>query len=229
MNDVLRKELLHSGAVVVGFASLKGILGREIAHLDRAVSIGVNRNLNEDTVELLLFLQKKTSKLLKERGHRYLCIPPDSDRIRNTFVSKLYPLFTHKVAATSAGLGWIGKNGLLISPEFGPRLSLATVLTDAPLEAGTPMEFSKCGDCRLCLEFCPSEAIVGGYWSRKEPFVELVRKEKCASHKKNAKALDGKPNCGLCINICPYGRKKGKSKSKAAHLKLTIELQRHGE
>ncbi len=207
MNDVLKEEILRSGAVVVGFACVKGILGEEIAHLDRAVSIGVDRNLNQDTVNLLLALQKKTARLLKQEGHRYLCIPPDSDRVRNTFVSRLYPLFTHKIAATSAGLGWIGKNGLLISPEFGPRLSLATVLTDAPLKTGTPMEFSRCGECRLCLEFCPSEAITGEEWSRSEPFVELVQREKCSSHKKKARRLTGKPNCGLCINICPYGRR----------------------
>ncbi len=207
MTGILREELLRSGAVVVGFASVKGILGKEIAHLERAVSIGVDRNLNQETVHLLLGLQKKASRLIRDGGHRYLCIPPDSDRVRNTFVSRLYPLFTHKIAATSAGLGWIGKSGLLISPEFGPRLSLATVLTDAPLKTGTPMEFSRCGECRLCLEFCPSEAITGQEWSRSEPFVELVRSEKCASHKKKARRLKGKPNCGLCINICPYGRK----------------------
>lgn len=214
MSDILREELLRSGAVVVGFAGVKGILSQEIAHLERAVSIGVDRNLNQDTVRLLLTLQKKAARLLKDGGHRYLCIPPDSDRIRNTFVSKLYPLFTHKTAATSAGIGWIGKNGLLISREFGPRLSLATVLTDAPLKIGTPMEFSQCGECRLCLDYCPSEAITGEHWSRSRPFIELVRLGKCESHKKSTKTLNGKPNCGLCINICPYGREKYKNKSR---------------
>lgn len=207
MNELLGKELLRSGAAVVGFADMKGILSEEIAHLDRAVSIGVDRNLNEDTVHLLRRLQKKAAHIVKERGYRHLCIPPDSDRIRNTFVSKLYPLFTHKIAATSAGLGWIGKNGLLISREFGPRLSLATVLTDAPVEPGTPVESSHCGDCTLCLEFCPSDAITGERWSRDEPYVRLVRHERCDLHKRKSRPLTGKPNCGLCVTICPYGRR----------------------
>ena len=207
MNGTLRKELLGSGAAVMGVACVKDILHQDIAHLERAVSIGVDRNLNEDTVSLLLELQKKTVRILRKNGYRYLCIPPDSDRIRNTFVSKLYPLFTHKMAATCAGLGWIGKNGLLINPDFGPRLSLATVLTDAPLQAGTPIEFCLCGNCELCMEFCPSDAITGEEWSRHEPFPELIQLDKCASHKKKTKALHGKPNCGLCIAICPYGRK----------------------
>lgn len=207
MNGTLRKELLGSGAAVVGVAWVKDALHQEIAHLERAVSIGVDKNLNEDTVTLLLGLQKKAVKILRQGRYRYLCIPPDSDRIRNTFVSKLYPLFTHKMAATSAGLGWIGKNGLLISPDFGPRLSLATILTDAPLQAGTPIEHSLCGDCGMCMEFCPSDAITGEEWSRREPFSELIQLDRCASHKKKIKALHGKPNCGLCITICPYGRK----------------------
>ncbi len=203
----LKSELLKAGATVVGYAHLRGVLGEEIAHLETAISIGVARKLNEDTILLLVRLQKKAAQYLKRKGYRYLCIPPDSDRVRGTFVSRLYPLFNHKMAATSAGLGWVGRNGLLISPDFGPRLSLATVLTDAPVPADAPVEFSMCGECNLCADFCPSNAITGGQWSRYEPFVELIRLDKCRSHKGNARSLNGKPNCGLCVNICPYGRK----------------------
>jgi epoxyqueuosine reductase QueG len=213
MTDLLEEELLKSGAAVVGFSLIKSSVCNEIAHLERAVSLGVDRNLNEDTIRILDSLQKKTSDYLKKNGYRYLCIPPDSDRIKGTFVSKLYPLFTHKIAATSAGIGWIGRNGLLINPVYGPRISLATVLTDAPLTVGTPIEFSQCGDCSMCLEFCPSEAITGNDWSRKEPFVELVNLDNCSSYKKNSKRINGKPNCGLCISICPYGRRNFKGNS----------------
>ncbi|HET6513714.1 MAG TPA: 4Fe-4S double cluster binding domain-containing protein [Thermodesulfovibrionales bacterium] len=208
MEASLREELMRGGATVVGFAILRGSLGVEIAHLETAVSIGVDRKLNEDTISLLVALQKKAARRLKQGGYRYLAIPPDSDRIQETFVSKLYPSFTHKMAATSSGIGWIGKNGLLISPHFGPRLSLATVLTNAPLRPDEPIEFSRCGDCSLCIDFCPSGAVTGESWSRYKPFVELIRLERCRSHKNNRKRLRGKPNCGLCINICPYGRKK---------------------
>jgi epoxyqueuosine reductase QueG len=213
IEEVLKRELLSTGASVVGFALVRGALSSEIAHLEMAVSIGVDRNLNEQTIGLLGRLQKKTSTYLKKKGYRFLSIPPDSDRTTETYISKLYPLFTHKVAATSAGIGWIGRNGLLISPEFGPRLSLATVLTDAPLPAGSPIEFSMCADCRLCVEFCPSGALTGNEWSRYRPFVELVRLEQCSSHKRNSRPVIGKPNCGLCINICPYGRRNRKQLS----------------
>jgi epoxyqueuosine reductase len=206
MKDELRHELVVQGATVVGFSDLRGYLSGEIRHLDRAVSIGIDRRLTEDTLDLLTRLQKRAVRHLKTRGYRTLAIPPDSDRKKGSFISKLYSLFNHKMAATSAGLGWIGKNGLLISPDFGPRLSLATVLTDAPLDADAPMEHCLCGSCTLCIDHCPSHAITGASWSRTNPFVELVRLEECRSHKTTKRTTTGKPNCGLCINICPYGR-----------------------
>jgi epoxyqueuosine reductase len=206
MKTSLRKELLDNGATVVGIAGLRGYLSGEIAHLDRAVSIGVDRRLNEDTLSLLVKLEKRAVRFLKARGHRTLAIPPDSDRKKGTFISQLYSLFNHKMAATSAGLGWIGKNGLLISIDHGPRLSLGTVLTDAPLRADAPIEHCLCGECSLCKEHCPSQAITGSAWSRSAPFVELVRLSQCRSHKTSKLQTSGKPNCGLCINICPFGR-----------------------
>jgi len=203
----LRATLLASGATVVGFADVGEALRGDISHLTRAVSIGVRRSLNEDTLALLGSLQKKAEAHFRSGGHRFLCIPPDSDRINGTFVSRLYPLFTHKIAATCAGLGWIGRNGLLISPEHGPRLSLATVLTDAPLRPDPPVEESLCGACRLCMEHCPAGAVTGQDWCRNSPFPVLVDNERCSAYKKKARAAGRKPNCGLCISICPYGRK----------------------
>ncbi len=206
--DSLRAELLESGASVAGFADVGGIVKGDIAHLDRAISIGVIKKLNEDTVHLLGRLQKIAAIKLKERGYRYLCIPPDSDRAagEKPFISRLYPLFTHKVAATLSGLGWIGKNGLLISPVHGSRISLATVLTDAPLKTGQPIINSLCGECTLCIDHCPSQAITGRQWCQEDPYAELVRIKRCAAHKKNSRPTEGKPNCGLCINICPFSR-----------------------
>lgn len=203
----LRSELTSAGAAVVGFACLKGVTSGEISHLERAISIGVVKNLNDWSIKLLLALEKKAARKLREGGHRYLCIPPDSDRINATFISKLYPLFTHKMAATLSGLGWVGRNGLLINPVYGPRLSFATVLTDAPLETDSAVTESMCGECALCMELCPSRAITGNEWSQGAPYVELVQTAKCRSWKQGIRATTGKPNCGLCINVCPYGRK----------------------
>lgn len=182
-------------------------LGAEIAHLRTAVSIGVDRKLNKDTVALLGNLEQETVRWLRDMGYRYLAIPPDSDRVNSTYVSKLYGLLSHKAAATCSGLGWIGKNGLLINSRYGPRLTFATVLTDAPLEADKPIDTSECGQCSLCVQHCPAEAISGTEWSRETPFPNMIDHARCRKHKEASRRTFNKPNCGLCINICPYGRK----------------------
>ncbi|GBD99103.1 epoxyqueuosine reductase [bacterium BMS3Abin07] len=206
MREGIREMLRKAGATVIGFASVADGLSEDIRHLSFAISIGVNGNLRESNLDHLKKLQKKTALFLRGKGYRFFCIPPDSDRINDSFASKLYPLFTHKIAATCAGIGWIGRNGLLISPTYGPRLSLATVLTDARFKTDLPIENCLCGDCMLCVDHCPSKAITGETWSRNAPYPDMIKADKCRSHKEKSRPVNGKPNCGLCINICPYGR-----------------------
>jgi len=213
MNDALRRQLLQAGATVVGFASVEEGLTEEFRHLGRAVSIGVNGNLRENNLDRLRGLEKVAARFFRSRGYRFFCIPPDSDRITDTFASRLYPLFTHKMAATSAGMGWVGRNGLLISRRYGPKLSFGTVLTDAPLQVDQPIETSGCGRCELCAKHCPSGAITGRTWSRAEPFPQLVDITRCTAYKKTTKEVNGKPNCGLCITICPFGRQQRKERA----------------
>ena len=86
MNDMLEEALLEAGADIVGFADVRNILKPEIAHLKKAISIGVCRNLNENTVRLLDVLKKKAVRILKKEGYKYLSIPADSDRDRKSFI-----------------------------------------------------------------------------------------------------------------------------------------------
>jgi epoxyqueuosine reductase len=202
----LRQYLRREGATLVGVGDVSGALTPEIEHLGRGIAIAVHRSLNAAAVEELMRLQRLAVGWLKARGFRALPIPPDSDRKMGTYISKLYRFVSHKTAATCSGLGWIGKNGLLINRQYGSKLTWATVLTDAPFEADRPVTKSECGDCELCVKHCPSGAIRGRLWSAGEPMRELVTYEKCRSLKKSRLALDGKPNCGLCSTICPYSR-----------------------
>jgi len=131
-------------------------------------------------------------------------IVPSSQRVDK---DKLAGVFSHKLAAHLAGLGWIGKNALLITPEHGPRVRWGTVLTDAPLEDGMPMD-EMCKDCRACVEACPVHAFIGQVFDRPRPRSEIFAAEACDRYRRNQEQTLGVRACGICDYICPFGRKK---------------------
>ncbi len=79
-------------------------------------------------------------------------------------ITKTTPL-PHKKIAILAGLGWIGKNNLLVTQEYGSALCMCTVLTNAPLPPeNKPIVMPKCGKCNVCKNICQAEAIHGSTW-----------------------------------------------------------------
>ena len=116
-------------------------------------------------------------------------------------------VFSHKLAAHLAGLGWIGKNCLLINPEDGPRVRWGTVLTDAPLETGNLLE-RNCGKCTECAKACPPGAIHGTAFDPAEPRVKRLDVDKCNEYRNSLQSSIGAPTCGKCLAACPFGRIK---------------------
>lgn len=221
----LKQQITNWGAALVGFGDVSIGLAEELRHMPNAISIAVPHprykgtykcgpvtaysNQHEEVDRVLETVQKKTVTFLKAQGWRTLAIPPDSAKPDGAFVAKLYPLFPHKTAATCAGLGWIGKSGLLVSPEYGARLSWATVLTDAPLEVSqTPYLESKCGKCQRCVNACPAMAIRNLHWQRENearPFIDI---NACAEYMTYTVKIFNKYICGLCMLSCPMGNPK---------------------
>ncbi|UCC69899.1 MAG: epoxyqueuosine reductase [Armatimonadota bacterium] len=118
--------------------------------------------------------------------------------------------FAHKTAATRAGLGWIGKCALLVTPELGPALRLASVLTDAPLAVGEPVTESRCGECSACVEACPAGAVTGQNWHAGRPREELLDARAChrmCAERSLARGIE-RGRCGVCMAVCPR-RPKG--------------------
>ena len=68
-------------------------------------------------------------------------------------------LFSYKHAAELAGLGTIGRNSLLITPKFGPRVRLACLLTEAPVVETPRMKKDLCTQCNACIRVCPAQAL----------------------------------------------------------------------
>lgn len=105
---------------------------------------------------------------------------------------------SHKEVARRAGLGWIGRSNLLVTPEFGARVRLVTILTDLPLKVGSPLSVD-CGECRRCIAVCPAGAIK----ERREDFDPRA----CYEQLKLFKNKYNIPHhiCGLCVKACPVG------------------------
>jgi epoxyqueuosine reductase QueG len=106
---------------------------------------------------------------------------------------------SHKHVARAAGLGWMGRNNLLVNERFGSRIRLVTILTDIPLVISSPSTMD-CGSCMECLSVCPAGAIM----ERQEDFNHLRCYEQLRTF---AKTLHFSHNiCGVCIKACPGKR-----------------------
>jgi len=102
---------------------------------------------------------------------------------------------SHKEVAQRAGLGWMGRNNLLVNRNFGSRIRLVTVLTDFPLPYDKPIE-DGCGDCKDCLGICPAGAIKENL----EDFDRLACFRQLEEFRKICKI--GHHICGICVKAC---------------------------
>ncbi|RUA01219.1 MAG: reductive dehalogenase [Deltaproteobacteria bacterium] len=118
--------------------------------------------------------------------------------------------------AIDAGLGEIARNGLLVTPEFGPRVRLAKVLTDLPLRPDRPITFGVwnfCMICKKCAKKCPSRSIMHG--DPTEATHNISNREGVRAWHINAEtclafwAKNG-TDCANCIRVCPFNKPSGR-------------------
>jgi len=149
---------------------------------------------------------------LQRRGHRSLPIPAKEHHDEE----RLCAMFSHKLAAHLAGLGWIGKSCLLVTPEAGPRVRWSTVLTHAPLDpTGEPMD-ERCGKCRECVDICPVGAFTGRPFDEGEPRELRYEARACRRYFEEMREAGGLEVCGLCLYVCPFGRNRTNTGSPAS-------------
>lgn len=234
--EVWKAEVKGLGADVAGVADLeplrelRTIPGDLLDPFSRAVSFGVHipiavfetvddrptplySSVYQTANRLLDEVAFKTAKRLQSQGYRALPIPASQVLDRSDWQAAV----SHKAVARMAGLGWQGKSLLLVTPEYGPRVRLATVLTDAPLEADSPVP-NRCGGCTSCRDACPVGAIKGEgtddhYKTRNEALYFERCVEKLTTEFAPMQDI-GHPICGICIKVCPFGMKPGDSSEK---------------
>jgi len=188
-------------AVSHGFILTDGIVDTLVHHENIAAlntyGYYVRQTVNPriDSISLML------AQYLAKAGFQAFAVPSSQTIDR----SKLTGVFSHKLAAHLAGLGWIGKSALLITPEHGSRVRWGTVLTDARLEAGTPMD-ERCRDCDECVKGCPVHAFTGQAFDKPRPRSEIFAAEACYHYLRERETFYRV--CGMCVHICPFGRNK---------------------
>jgi len=187
-------------AVSIGIRLLDAVVDELHRHQVKAVIVtykGLYDSVNSRLGQIALLL----AKTIQENGYQGYPIPPSQslDRTKHTGV------ISHKLAANLAGLGWIGKSCLLVTPNYGPRVRLATVLTDAPLRAGSPIS-QRCNDCRKCVDTCPPKAFTGASFDPSEPREVRFNADLCRKYTNKREEKLGERFCGLCVYICPYGQ-----------------------
>jgi len=168
---------------------------------------------NYDVVNGMLdVIALRVANALQQLGYRALPVPA-SKRADDAVMAGV---FSHKLAGHLAGLGWIGKSCLLVTPDHGPRARWVTVLTDAPLRPTGAAMAPRCGECTACVDICPVHAFSGRPFSPDEPREARFDAAACDRYLKKPGAGGLPAVCGLCLYVCPHGRRKaGRTARKA--------------
>jgi len=236
LDTAVRRRAVQEGADFCGVADLSPAHeaireqgGDLVASFPRAVSIGLKlfhpivdelphrferpahaRNYEHHCYNFinqrLDLIASRVASLLQGHGHRVYPVPASQmiDSARHAAI------FSHKIAAHLAGLGWIGKSCLLVTPEVGPRVRWATVLTDALLSpTGRPMAV-RCGTCRECVDACPVRAFTGRNFREDEPRDMRYNTHTCNDYREMTREKHGVRECGMCLWACPHGRRAAK-------------------
>lgn len=153
------------------------------------------KKLEEILVQLEAILQKNEVSYF---------IPPVAQRNE----VDLEAPFSFKFAAVNAGLGWIGKNDVVITREYGPRVRLSAVLIDAQFPYGQKIVKSNCPEnCQKCVDICPHKALHNVRWNIDSLRSEIIDYPLCNEKRSLFLAKHGRKNaCGLCLAVCPFGK-----------------------
>ena len=140
-----------------------------------------------------MFLENTAMELvayLEEKKHRSLIIHTEDeyDPMRRMGLMSL------KLLAKIAGLGWQGRSLLIVSPQYGPLHRLIAILTNMDLVPNRSMP-NRCGDCKVCIEKCPTRALTYN------PFADHPKKREDVLSLEKCLGDDG---CMVCIKICPW-------------------------
>lgn len=215
IQNELKAYLLSQGASDVGFAEIND----SDTGLNFAVSIVVRlseaivdeisdepthtyfnhyRSVNALIDRLLL----QAGLFLQSRGYKYITVAASQSINKDGWNYK--GRYSHKEAARLSGLGSIGKNSMFFHKDYGCCVRLGTLFTDCKFEPPETVMTCSCGECRICANACPANAISGELWTQDTKREEIFDPEKCSNYmKKSFKHIGRGAVCGICMKVCP--------------------------
>lgn len=150
----------------------------------------INGMLNKMAFKVCLFLESQ--------GYRAIPVPAAYPRVNK----EICGIFSHRHAAVRAGLGEFALNNMLTTPQFGSRVRLISIITEAPLNPDEPCKNEFClkkrPDCQLaCVRNCPVQAISED---------GIIDKAKCLHYQEQIMPWSAAElRCGVCVASCPIG------------------------
>jgi epoxyqueuosine reductase len=210
----LKKLSLKEGLDLFGVADIRQVKSqfqispKTLQNLDKAICLGLRLSrsilseMEEKPTKLYFHHYKiinasldqaalKLGNIIQRKGYAALAIPATQiiDWEKNT------AHLSHRKLGALAGLGWIGRNNLLVNPELGSQFRLVSILTDMPLKVDRPAA-EDCRSCQRCIAACPAQAI------RENP-ADFDHK-KCFEKLKSFQAQRQVEQfvCGVCVNVC---------------------------
>ncbi len=229
IDNIIQKHLVPSVDFIYGYSDLTGLLDKKFIGFNYGISIGikldqgiVDKVINGPTPEYfshyrkanndLALLTRSISEELTRNNIESLAVTPtvSTSDLDTIYFDTLRTDLSHKMVATRAGLGWIGKTDLFVSKEFGPRLRLVSILLKTPVKAKSrPIDKSRCGKCTVCVDICPAKAANGKLWNikvdRNEFYDPWKCRDKCAEFGRIKLGQDARV-CGICVSACPVGK-----------------------
>ena len=223
LNSEIESELTGQGAKLVRFVDISHLSEAQNRLFPRAIVFAlpltakylkevfdtpnyvqdrIADNFNFDDDEYLITenrtheLSDNTAEYLTQKGYSAFSQSDDSLAAEGKFdFEQKRSLLPNKTVALLGGLGWIGKNNLLITPEYGSAQCLGTILTDAPLETVLyePI-LPTCGSCRVCADICEKQVLKNTKWGPSVSRDEIVDVHRCST-------------CLKCLVHCPCSRK----------------------
>ena len=183
MNGEIEKLLTKKGVDIVRFVDISKLPENQTQSFKKAIVFCmalskefIIAKLNEEKTERDEFVDKERetdaladqlAEYIRQEGYGAFSQSEENLIESGNYDEKNHStVLPHKTIARLAGIGFIGKNNLIINEDFGCAFSICSVLTDAPLTTESyPIISLECGDCDICKEVCEKKAILGNEWS----------------------------------------------------------------